>query len=171
MSAPVAVRRVAATRDDWETPPELFHPVDAEFRFTLDAAASAENRKCTRFLTAQDDALSMEVRDEVIWCNPPYGRGLDLWCDAFARWALNGCTVVALLPNSTDTRWFANVWTWADEIRILSGRVNFVGSRGGNTVGNILAVYRPRVDLFDRMPKDGLVQIHAPRVVLWEWRG
>lgn len=39
MSAAGPARRAAVTRDDWETPPDLFERLNAEFEFTLDAAA------------------------------------------------------------------------------------------------------------------------------------
>ena len=36
-------------RQDWETPNELFDPLNAEFGFTLDVCATVENAKCPRF--------------------------------------------------------------------------------------------------------------------------
>lgn len=44
--------------DEWTTPPELFNKLDAEFNFTLDAAASDNNHLCKKYFTASDDALS-----------------------------------------------------------------------------------------------------------------
>lgn len=163
MSAPGNVRRASDSRDDWETPPELFNKLNAEFRFTLDAAASPENRKCERYLTADEDALHAPVFDHVVWCNPPYGKGLSEWVRAFERWQGNGCTVVALLPAATDTGWFGYVWQAADEVRFLSGRVQFIGSTSSNPSGSIVAVYRPRAEPFTPQA--------APRCILWDWRG
>lgn len=40
---------------DWETPPEVFEPLDAEFHFTLDVCATAENAKCARYFTEEED--------------------------------------------------------------------------------------------------------------------
>lgn len=62
MSAAGPARRAAVTRDDWETPPDLFERLNAEFEFTLDAAANAENRKCVRYW---DGEAKAEVRREV----------------------------------------------------------------------------------------------------------
>lgn len=47
----------SSNRDDWETPQELFDELDAEFRFTLDAAASENNHKCPVYFTKSDNAL------------------------------------------------------------------------------------------------------------------
>ena len=41
----------------WETPQKLFDKLDAEFHFTLDAAASDENHKCERYFTGKEDGL------------------------------------------------------------------------------------------------------------------
>ena len=41
----------------WETPRALFEQLDAEFHFTLDAAASDENHKCGRYFTEKEDGL------------------------------------------------------------------------------------------------------------------
>lgn len=54
--------------DEWETPQELFDHLDLEFHFTLDACASAENRKCERFFSKENDALKADWggRDRVL---------------------------------------------------------------------------------------------------------
>ena len=174
MSAPGPQRASGGGQTTWETPPALFDQLDYEFRFTLDAAASESNRKCERYITKEEDALRADISQEIVWCNPPYGRGLKKWCTAFAAWSIKGSTVVALLPDATDTEWFARVWFWAHEIRLLTGRVNFVGSRGGNTSGSIIAIYRPQPLVFlPARPGDPEVIVRnvvPPRVSLWDWR-
>lgn len=44
--------------DDWETPPEFFEVLNAEFRFTLDPCALPETAKCPTYFTPDDDGLS-----------------------------------------------------------------------------------------------------------------
>ena len=45
-------------RQDYETPPEVFEPLAAEFGgFDVDVAASASNAKCARFYTPGQDSL------------------------------------------------------------------------------------------------------------------
>lgn len=41
----------SSNKDYWETPQSLFDELNAEFNFTLDAAASDANRKCKRYFT------------------------------------------------------------------------------------------------------------------------
>ena len=47
----------SSDKNFWETPQKLFDELDAEFHFTLDAAASDENHKCARYFTQNDDGL------------------------------------------------------------------------------------------------------------------
>ncbi|WP_165907113.1 DNA N-6-adenine-methyltransferase [Gibbsiella quercinecans] len=49
--------------------------MNKEFSFTLDAAASADNALCSRFWTAEEDALKQDWGAESsIWSNPPYSQ-------------------------------------------------------------------------------------------------
>lgn len=171
MSAPGPARAAEDTRADWETPAELFGPLNDEFRFELDAAASVLNKKafdwlggpCTPPLGEWDGAcgcgLCADWGDRVVWCNPPFGKGLDKWVEKFASAKYHGATVVALLPANTDTKWFRTVWWTATEIRFLSKRVQFVGSTSSNPCGSMIAIYRP-----DGLPTGN------PHVRLWDWR-
>ncbi len=137
------VRAARKTRSDWETPRWLFRMLDAEFNFSVDAAASAQNALCQTFF---EDAFTADPRGVSIFCNPPYGRNLPEWIELFIRWRATN-TVVALLPAATDTRWFQMVWDTADEIRfITSGRITFslAGKpHRGNTIGSLIAVWYP----------------------------
>ena len=47
----------SSDKNFWETPQRLFDELDAEFHFTLDAAASDGNHKCARYFTQSDDGL------------------------------------------------------------------------------------------------------------------
>lgn len=170
----------AGTRDDWETPWPLFRLLDREFNFTLDAAASERNRKCERWLEgpcikgADHPALwptdpclcglCSDWMEHSVWCNPPYGAGIERWVHKFIHASVEGASVVALLPANTDTEWFAACWKQADEVRLLSGRVNFVGSSSGNTGGSAILVFRPFG--FIRLR----IKPHHPKVLLWDWR-
>ena len=44
--------------DEWETPPDFFEKLNAEFRFTLDPCALPETAKCPTYFTPDDDGLS-----------------------------------------------------------------------------------------------------------------
>lgn len=48
---------LSSKKQDWCTPKEFFDVLDAEFHFTLDAAAKKKNAKCSAYFTPEDDAL------------------------------------------------------------------------------------------------------------------
>lgn len=49
-----------SNRMDWETPTDLFSKLDDEFHFTLDAASSETNHKCSKYYTAGNSAFDHE---------------------------------------------------------------------------------------------------------------
>lgn len=164
MSAPGDLRAGANSKVDWVTPDAFWQRVDAKYHFTLDAAADAENTKCKKFFSKENNALRYGhvLVDEVVWCNPPYGGGLlgmPQWSAAFARWAKQGNVVVALLPVATGSRWFKSVWNNAAEIWLLMPRIQFVGSMSSNTVDSMLVVYDE-----SKRGQDG------PVFRLWDWK-
>lgn len=75
----------SSDRMDWRTPPELFRALDAEFHFTLDAAANEANHLCDRYYTAEDSAFWHSWDGEHVFCNPPYGRDAAKWIEKCAR--------------------------------------------------------------------------------------
>ena len=90
--------------DTRATDPKLFRHIDAEFHFTLDVAANADNAKCERYFTKEDDGLIQPWAGEVVWCNPPYSE-LRAWVAKAS--AETSATVVMLLPaNRTEQPWW-----------------------------------------------------------------
>ena len=43
--------------DEWGTPQDVYDSLDAEFHFTLDPCATAENHKCDKYYTAAENGL------------------------------------------------------------------------------------------------------------------
>ena len=156
MSAPGNVRKSTTSRDDWRTPQDLFDLIEAQIEdgFTLDAAADANNTKCTKFYSLEDDAFQQTPVGGNIWCNPPYGH-LDKWIELFARWTMSENYIIALLPVATETQWFERMWYCAYSINFLVKRVQFLdengnlpvdarGKRTGNTTGSMVVEFAPR---------------------------
>lgn len=125
---------------DWPTPRELFAEVDAEFGFTVDVCASAENACLPRFWTERDEALLRSWEGERVWMNPPYGRQLSRWMEK--AWTESAhALVVALVPSRTDTAWWHDHVMPADEIRFLRGRLRFMGAAHSAPFPSCLVVY------------------------------
>jgi len=43
--------------DEWATPPEVFQELDREFHFDLDPCATAENHKCEKYYSREENGL------------------------------------------------------------------------------------------------------------------
>lgn len=93
----------SSNKEDWETPQELFNELDQEFNFTIDVCADNRNKKCKRFYTKEENGLLQNWNNEIVWCNPPYGRKIGEWVKKAEE---SNATVVMLLPARTDTKWF-----------------------------------------------------------------
>lgn len=110
---------------EWATPPEVFDPLHAEFAFTVDACATPENAKCSRFWTEAENGLMQDWRGERVFMNPPYGREVYAWTRK-ARTS-GAAVVVGLLPASTDLAWWHDDVAGAGaEVRYIRGRVRFL---------------------------------------------
>lgn len=126
--------------DSWETPQTLFDSLNKEFDFTIDVAASKDNAKCKRFYSKEDDAFIHTWEDEVVFCNPPYGRGIDKWVEKL--WCGKAKIAVGLLPARTDTKWFHSYIYNQAEIRFLKGRLKFSNAVWNAPFPSMIAIWR-----------------------------
>jgi phage N-6-adenine-methyltransferase len=131
---------------EWATPQDFFDILDAEFHFTLDAAASDLNHKCAAYYTKEQDALQQKWTGTV-WCNPPFTRKhIGKWLTKGIESASAGATVVFVLPVRTDTRWFRNLVEHKAEVRFVPGRVKFehaTGKKNAAPFPSMVVIYRP----------------------------
>jgi site-specific DNA-methyltransferase (adenine-specific) len=97
---------------EWGTPPDLKESLDKEFAFDLDP--------CTPGQTWDGTAISWAGRR--VFCNPPYGRGMEKWLEKGPE----ADVAVFLIPARTDTAWFHDHALKASEIRFFRGRLKFV---------------------------------------------
>ena len=67
---------VNVNRDNWETPPEIFEPLNREFMFTLDPCCRVETAKAGKYYTIHQNGLLYEWRGEVVFVNPPIVVGV-----------------------------------------------------------------------------------------------
>ena|SRR5271166_1866179 len=107
----------------YPTPQWLFDQYDAEFHFTVDVAADASNTKCPRFYNIHTDGLAQSWKNEIAWCNPPYGK-IEPWVKKAYEESLTGTTTVLLLPCRTETAWWHDYIHHA-EIHWIRKKINF----------------------------------------------
>ncbi|WP_077700309.1 phage N-6-adenine-methyltransferase [Staphylococcus hominis] len=129
--------------NEWSTPQNLFDELNDEFNFTLDPCATDKNAKCSKYFTIEDDGLSKDWSNEVVFMNPPYGREIKKWIKKAYEESLNGATVVCLIPARTDTTyWHDFIFDKADDIRFLRGRLKFGNSKNNAPFPSAIVVYR-----------------------------
>jgi phage N-6-adenine-methyltransferase len=133
----------SSATDMWATPQEFFDGLRQEFVFRLDVCATGENAKCLRYFTEAQDGLSQPWRG-VCWMNPPYGRTIGLWMRKAHESALQGATVVCLVPARTDTAWWHD-YAIKGEVRFLRGRLKFGGHKNSAPFPSALVIFRPSV--------------------------
>lgn len=127
---------------EWETPDWFFRALHEEFHFTLDAAASMDNRKVRNFFSIHQDAFRLQWRGKV-WLNPPYGRGIGKWLAKAKQSAVEqDATVVVLVPARTDTNWWFDHARFG-EVRFLKGRLKFEGAPTSAPFPSALVIFRP----------------------------
>lgn len=160
-------------KDDWMTPPAVLRELNAEFGFTLDAAAAKETFPGVPWL-GPGGLVKDALEDMSAWArgfnhshkvypgaavflNPPYsraagrGKGVRAWHRMARRaaWLLD-LTVVVLCPPHPGRGWFHEHAVCADEIRVYKSRLAFVDPATGlavkgNTQDSCLVIYRGHV--------------------------
>jgi site-specific DNA-methyltransferase (adenine-specific) len=126
--------------EEWRTPDDLFDRLHAEFRFTLDVCATAENARCARFFTKAEDGLAQDWSGNTVFMNPPYGQTIARWIEKAS--GIERGVVVCLLPARTDTTWFHDFIYRRAEIRFLRGRLRFSRSRNSAPFPSMIVIFR-----------------------------
>ena len=127
--------------NDWATPHQTFNELDNEFNFTLDPCASHQNAKCDKYYTEEDNGLSQDWSNEIVFMNPPYGREIGKWVEKAYRESLKGAVVVCLIPARTDTKYWHNFIFPYAEIRFIKGRLKFGGSKNSAPFPSAIVIY------------------------------
>ena len=129
--------------DEWSTPQAFYDLLDREFHFTLDPCATAENAKCAKFYTKEDNGLDpFRWRYQVIFCNPPYSQIKEWTQVCWEATCHMGTTVVLLIPSRTDTKYWHRWIMRASEVRFVRGRLKFGGATNSAPFPSAVAVFR-----------------------------
>ncbi|MHA3724227.1 DNA N-6-adenine-methyltransferase [Leucobacter sp. HY1910] len=119
----------------WLTPPEILEDLGP---FDLDPCAAPVPRpwpSAARHITWPTDGLATTWGDdELVWCNPPYGRETWAWLEKLAAHPAGG---IALIFARTETAGFvAAVWQQATALFFLHGRLHFHHADGTRARAN-----------------------------------
>jgi phage N-6-adenine-methyltransferase len=136
-----ASRRKAETAE-CPTPQHLFDALNQEFDFDTDVCASADNAKCTRFFTKEQNGLA-QVWTGSCFMNPPYSNAdLRVWLKKAYESSLEGATVVCLIPVRPDEG-FWHDYCVHGEVRFIKGRVRFDGYKARAPFASAVVIFRP----------------------------
>ena len=121
---------LTSKKQNWETPPEVFEPLNKEFNFTLDPCAEKHTAKCEKYYTVNENGLFQDWQGETVFVNPPYGRHLTKWiAKSYLESEKENTLVVMLIPSRTDTKYFHDIIKpFSSEIRFLRGRIKFLAA-------------------------------------------
>ncbi|MCA9196641.1 MAG: hypothetical protein KDA87_03850 [Planctomycetales bacterium] len=142
----------SSARDDYGTPPEIFAGLNAEFGFELDVCATAENTKCKKYFSPEQDGLQQKWAPRVCFCNPPYGRVIGRWLEKAYLESIQGALVSCLVPARTDTKWW-HQYAKRGEIRYLRGRIKFIGAEHPAPFPSAVVIFRPPILGLEFVPK------------------
>lgn len=118
----------SSVKDYYETPPEIFDPLNERFNFTLDPCCQESTAKAKKFYTKEDNGLKQDWGGETVFVNPPYGRALPKWVEkCYNEAQKENTTVVMLIPARPDTRYFHKfIYHNSKEFTFIKGRVKFL---------------------------------------------
>ncbi len=116
---------------EWPTPLAVYEALNKEFSFNFDPCP----------LGGFDDGLAplfVSWADKRVFCNPPYGAGMEKWLQR----GLEATVAVFLIPARTDTKWFHEwVLPFAKEVRFIKGRLKFGDATNSAPFPSMIVVY------------------------------
>ena len=128
--------------DLWATPNDFFDKLNDEFRFTLDPCSTHENAKCYKHFTEEENGLLQDWGNEVVFCNPPYGRQIKDWVKkSYEESQKDNTTVVMLIPARTDTIYFHEYIYHKAEIRFIKGRLKFGNAKNSAPFPSMVVIF------------------------------
>lgn len=125
--------------DKWMTPPEIYNPLNEEFKFDYDPCP-------IEWETGDTDGLLSEWGTST-FCNPPYSQTAK-WIKKASDESKKGKLVVMLINAVTDTIAFHQYIYNKAEIRFLKGRIKFINpanpeKRAPNVKASMIVIFRP----------------------------
>ena len=137
---------------EWATPQDFFDKLNWRFGpFTLDPCANADNAKCARFYTVKDNGLDQDWLGNVVFVNPPYGRGIDKWIKkAYESGKYADTRVVMLIPARTDTKYWHQYVMKASEVYFIKGRLKFGEGKNSAPFPSAIVVFDGDKTKYDR---------------------
>ena len=113
------------SRDNWETPKELFYVLNSQYNFGFDCCATNVNKKCENY---SSDWASVTSIDTVAWMNPPFSIASEMFEHFFEIVAIG--VAIYRCDNFETKIWQKIIFPKASWVFIPLGRINYEGSEG-----------------------------------------
>lgn len=134
------------TSDEFGTPAYIFEPLQEEFCFGWDAAASKDNALLgpDRCWTKEQDALKQDWSGKRIFCNPPYSGSnvKNFITKAYEETRKDCLLAVLLVPTRTEQAWFHDIALKYAEVRFIRKRIKFIGGATTARDSHMLVIFR-----------------------------
>jgi site-specific DNA-methyltransferase (adenine-specific) len=131
----------SSQKDEWATSQDFFDGLNKQYNFTLDPCATAQNTKCPKFYTQQDNGLNQDWSGNVVYVNPPYSNVKEWVKKALQESRKPNTTIVMLVAARTDTKFFHDYCTKANQIFFIKGRLKFGGSANSAPFPSMVVVF------------------------------
>ncbi|MFW9875395.1 MAG: DNA N-6-adenine-methyltransferase [Candidatus Thorarchaeota archaeon] len=113
-------------RDDWETPSEIYDPLNKQFHFLIDCCANYKNTKTATFYD-DFESIRHEIKD-ICWMNPPFSKAWNMISHFFK--VVKKGVFIYRCDNLETGIWQKIIHPNCDWIFIPRGRVNYEGLDG-----------------------------------------
>ena len=119
---------MSSNSNEWFTPQYIVDYLEKRYgKIILDPCASVHTNIGLINYTIDDDGLSKEWDEDVVFVNPPYGSVIKHWiAKAQEQSVKHKNTVILLIPARTDTSyWHNHIFPHYSELLFIKGRIKF----------------------------------------------
>ena len=117
-----------ASRDEWETPQELFNKLNEQYHFDFDCCANNDNSKCSKY---SNNFNWSNKTSKICWMNPPFSKANIMFVTFF--YAVEKGVAIYRCDNFETSIWQDVIFPNVDWIFIPKGRVVYEGMNGSGS--------------------------------------
>jgi len=134
--------------DRYNTPDFVFEQLNSIYNFTLDACASHNSNKCSKYFTIEDNSLLKSWGKDRVFCNPPFSRKDEFVLKAVSE-IKKGCPIIVMiLPlNSLSSAVVYDEIVGKFHYEVLRQRISFLDDITkkpvtGNPTGTFIVYFK-----------------------------
>lgn len=143
---------------EYETPDEIFIPLNKEFNFEIDICATEENKKCLQYYTKERDCFTQNW-NQTSWINPEFVIVKKFVKKAYEDSQKFKSTIVMLVLVKSNTNWWRDYVMKAKEVRFINQKVTFKNQEQGLRFPACIVIFEPhegdtKFSVFEQNKKD-----------------